>query len=254
MASHPTPRNLLLGVSYTPLGLEAAAARIAARRAGASFAYVTTPNAQHTVLYARAGGALQPLLDGAWLRLLDSRVLQILARLLWGKRLPTAPGSDLTLRLFDGLIAPTDPISVIGGSPELAARLRERWGLSALALHVPPMGFIDDPAAVAACIAFARAHPARLIFVVCGFPRSEQLCLALREAGGITGTGLCVGSALLFLAGLTRRAPPWVSKWGLEWLYRIVQEPRRLIPRLFSEQLPVLGLALRERILGPRRR
>jgi len=90
-----------------------------------------------------------------------------------------------------------------------------------------------------------RAHPARFVFVACGFPRSERLCLALRQSGGITGTGLCVGASLLFLTGLVRRAPAIWSRFGLEWMYRILQEPRRLLPRLWREQMPVLGLALR---------
>ena len=234
-----------LGVRFTPLTQAEARAVVVARPAGAEFAYVITPNAQHAVLYDRGGGDLRAIQDNAWLSLLDSRVMRLIARHLFRLDLPVATGSDLCAALFAGDIGPDDPITVIGGSDELARRLCARYGLRRLAMHIPPMGFINDAAEVARCIDFVRAHPARFVFIACGFPRSELLCVMLRQAGGITGTGLCVGASLLFLAGLVRRAPPFWGRFGLEWLYRILQEPRRLLPRLFQEQLPVLALALR---------
>ena len=234
-----------LGVRFTPLTLQAAREAVVARPAGADFAFVITPNAQHAVIYDRAGAALRPIQAHAWLSLVDSRVMSLIARRVFGLDLPVATGSDLCAALFADDISPDDPVTVIGGSDELARRLCAQYGLRHLAMHVPPMGFIDNPAEVARCIDFVRAHPARFVFVACGFPRSERLCLALRQAGGITGTGLCIGASLLFLVGLVRRAPEGWSRLGLEWLYRILQEPRRLLPRLFHEQLPVLGLAFR---------
>jgi N-acetylglucosaminyldiphosphoundecaprenol N-acetyl-beta-D-mannosaminyltransferase len=243
-----TAESWFLGVRFTLLSLSETLAALRARPDGAAFAYVTTPNAQHTVLYRRGGAGLRPLQDDAWLNLLDSRVLALLGRLLFGRRMKVTPGSDLTAALFSQAIGPDDPVTIIGGNAALADILRARFGLRRLALHVPPHGFIDDPAAVSACIAFVRAYPARLVFVACGFPRSEMLCRAMVADGGVVGTGLCVGSSLLFLAGTVRRAPLIWQRLHLEWLHRVVREPRRMVPRLFNEQLPVLALALRVRL------
>ncbi|WP_371357678.1 hypothetical protein, partial [Salmonella sp. M183] len=84
------------------------------------------------------------------------------------RNLPHAAGADVTARLFAAHLRPDDAITVIGGDDELAARLRQRYGLTKLALHQPPMGFIKDPAAVEGCIRFVLDHPARYVFFAVG--------------------------------------------------------------------------------------
>ena len=236
-----------LGVRYTLLDLAQSVAAVASRKASDPFAYVTTPNAQHTVLYNRADARILQAQDAAWLNLLDSRVLSLIGRLLFGVDMPVATGSDLTARLLRDVISPDEPVTIIGGDQGLADGLRERFGLRNLNLYGPPLGFIERRTDVERCVAFARQHPARFTFIACGFPRSEMLAHALQQSGDMTGTGLCVGASLLFLTGRVRRAPALWGRVGMEWLYRILQEPRRMLPRLLTEQLPILLLVLRAR-------
>jgi exopolysaccharide biosynthesis WecB/TagA/CpsF family protein len=245
-----------LGVRYTLMDLRQAVAAVAGRSPQAPFTYLTTPNAQHTVLYnriteGRGDGRILRAQDEAWINLLDSRVLSLLGRQFFGLRMPVATGSDLTARLLGEVIMPDEPVTVIGGDQGVAERLRQRYGLTNLHLYGPPKGFIERRTDTERCVAFARAHPARFTFIACGFPRSEILAHAMQERGDMTGIGLCVGASLLFVTGMVRRAPAAWSLLGLEWLYRILQEPRRMVPRLVSEQLPVLLLVLRAR-LSPR--
>jgi exopolysaccharide biosynthesis WecB/TagA/CpsF family protein len=162
-----------------------------------------------------------------------------------GERLPLAPGSDITCELFDRVIAADDPICVIGGTVEMVERLRSRFGLCHLAQHIPPLGFIEQPAAVEAAMAFVRDHPSRFVFLACGAPQSEALAARIASRGEASGVGLCIGASLLFVTGLVRRAPPLWRRYGLEWLYRLLQEPRRLGWRLLTGQLPLLWVALR---------
>lgn len=238
----PPPVVRYLGIDYADLDVDAAASLIAGRDPRAPFAYVVTPNAQHVVhLHRGTAGFVEPY-GHAWLRLSDSRVAVGLARLLAGVRLPSAAGSDLTVRLFTHHLHADDAITVIGGSEEMIARLRERFGLRRIHHHVPPMGFINDPAAVAACVAFIDAHPARFVFVAVGAPQSERLSQAVWKGGKATGIGLCIGSSLLFLTGLTPRAPRWMRRCGLEWLFRLALNPRRHFRRVFVESLPLVGL------------
>ena len=236
-----------LGMAYTDLDLPGALRLLAERPDGAPFAYVCTPNAVHVVNYDRAEPRYRAGIDGAWLRLCDSQVLARLMGALFGVRLGLALGSDLTRDLLDGVVRPDDPITVIGGTADLAARLHAKYGLRRLALHEPPFGFAADPAALQACVAFVQAHPARFVFLACGAPQSEVLGLAILQAGDAVGTGLCIGASLQFVTGLSTRAPDWWQRAGLEWLHRLVQEPRRMGPRLMQGQLPVLALAARYR-------
>jgi exopolysaccharide biosynthesis WecB/TagA/CpsF family protein len=162
--------------------------------------------------------------------------------------MPVATGSDLTEHLLREVVSPHETVTVIGGNQVLAEGLRARYGLTDLHLYGPPTGFIERRQDVERCIDFIRRHPSRFVFLACGFPRSEILAHTLAQRGDITGTGLCIGASLMFLTGMVRRAPRAWNRLGLEWLYRIFQEPKRLMPRLINEQLPVLLLVLRARL------
>ena len=180
----------------------------------------------------------------------DSRVLQTLLRVMFGRRIPLATGSDLSAALFQQVIGPEDPICVIGGDQALADSLRARFGLRRLVQVIPSYGFIHDPAEIARCIAFVQAHPSRFVFIACGAPQSEILAANIVAAGGSVGLGLCIGASLEFITGQKQRAPMIWQRLGMEWLFRVLQEPKRLGRRLFTLQLPLLLVVLRYRLLG----
>lgn len=112
----------------------------------------------------------------------------------------------------------------------------------------PPMGFARDPAAMAAAVAFVLDHPARFVFLAVGSPAQERLAEAIAATGRARGVGLCIGAGLAFLAGAERRAPRWMQMAGLEWLFRLVTNPRRLWRRYLCDSPAVLRLLLRERL------
>lgn len=240
--------NRLLGLDLADLTLEAAVRWIEERPPGAEFGYVVTPNADHFVRLHK-DPSLAAIYRDALLRLLDSRVV---ARAAAGLGLPAPPvvtGSDLAARLLARL-PPGERVTVVGLRAERLPALCERYHLAAPAHHDPRPGFEHDPAAMAAAIEFVRDHPARLIFLAVGSPRQERLAAAIRLAGGATGTALCIGAGLDFLAGAARRAPEWMQRSGLEWLHRLARDPRRLARRYLRDDPPILGLLLRERLHG----
>ena len=240
---------LAFGTRFSPLDTAGALAAILARPPRAPFAYVCTPNAVHVVNYERGEPRFRAGIDGAWLRLCDSRVVARLAALTAGVQLPLALGSDLTLSMVrDGAVGPEDPVTIIGGTAAMEQRLRDRFGWRNIARHDPPFGFIADPGEVARCVDFVLAHPARFVFLACGAPQSELLGLRITEGGGAVGTGLCIGASLLFATGLEARAPLVMQRAGLEWLHRLALQPRRMSQRLVRSQLPLLWLAARQRL------
>ncbi|WP_225883355.1 WecB/TagA/CpsF family glycosyltransferase [Sphingomonas aliaeris] len=117
---------IFLDMAFDRLDFEAMVAWLERRRAGDRFAYVVTPNVDHIVQIAGDPVNLRPLYDDATLRLCDSRVLAKLAKLR-GIDLPVVPGSDLVVALFDRVLAPGDRYCLIGGSDELAKRLRAKY-------------------------------------------------------------------------------------------------------------------------------
>ncbi len=223
----------LLGLDFAALDLAATLRLLAARPAAAPFAAVVTPNADHLVRLAQRPDLL-PLYRDAWLRLLDSRVVARVARGFGLPAPPVVPGSDLTAALFEQVIAPGEPVTVLGGEPAVVEAVRARYGLARVAHHNPPMGFDRDPEAIARAIGFIEDNPARFTFLAVGSPRQEVVAAALVKRGKATGLGLCIGASLLFLAGRERRAPRLVQRAGMEWAWRMAQDPRRLVRRYWD--------------------
>ena len=241
----------LLGLGFADLDVTAGAAWIAARPSGIPFGYVVTPNADHLVRISR-DPALLTIYRNAALCMLDSRVVAGLTRLLGMRVPPVAPGSDLTAHLLAHHLVPGERIAIIGLAPAWLPDLVEQTGIAPPWHHDPPMGFENDPVAFAAAIDFVRTHPARFIFLAVGSPRQERLAAALAAAGDITGTGLCIGASLEFLAGARRRAPWFMRQAGLEWLFRLAANPRRLFWRYVIESPRVIALLLRQRFAAGR--
>jgi N-acetylglucosaminyldiphosphoundecaprenol N-acetyl-beta-D-mannosaminyltransferase len=236
----------LLGLDFADLTAAGAAAAIAARPDGARFGYVVTPNADHLVRLSRDQD-LARIYRHAWLRLLDSRVVFGLASAC-GLTVPrVAPGSDLTSSLLESYIRPGERIAIVGMRPAWLPALVDRQGLAPPFHYDPPMGFDRDPVALADTVSFILAHPARFVFLAVGSPRQERLAAAVAATGRATGTGLCVGASLAFLAGAEPRAPAWMRRRGLEWAFRLARDPRRLAGRYLLDSPRVMALLLRER-------
>lgn len=243
------PRIPFLGVEITALGVADAAALIVARGPDAPFAYVVTPNAAHfTRLGELKDARFADAYAHAWLRLLDGATPRKLARLVFGLDIPQAAGSDLTSYLFEHCVKAGDTLTVIGGSEEMRRRLLERYGLAAVNLFVPSMGFIAKPDEVEACVDYVVAHPARYVFFVVGAPASEYLARMVEARGSAVGTGLCVGSSLNFVTGLVERAGDFYRRHGIEWLHRLALNPKGHARRVFVDSLPVLWMVAKARL------
>lgn len=213
------------------------------------FGYVVTPNVDHLIRYYE-DPTFRAQYRAADFILMDSRFAARLVRLLKGVRLPVCTGADLTANLLANVLQPTDRVVMIGGSDEQARQLASRYGLSNVRHHNPPMGFIDDPAAVEECLKFVEnASPFRFCFLAVGCPQQEAVAQALRARGKAKGLALCIGASLNFLTGTEKRAPLWMQQMSLEWLFRLVQNPRRLASRYLVRGPRIFGLLRRSRVV-----
>lgn len=240
-------RVRLLGLDFADLDVTEAAARIAARPAEAPFGYVVTPNADHLVRIAREP-RLRALYRGASLCLLDSRVVRRAARTLALPAPRVATGSDLTARLLRHHVLPDERITLIGLDRRHVPALVAACDIATPWHYNPPMGFERNPRELRRTVDFVLSHPARFTFFAVGSPRQERLAAAIAATGRATGTGLCVGASIEFLAGVQHRAPSWLQQAGLEWLHRLATDPARLGRRYLLDNPPIFALLLRERL------
>jgi exopolysaccharide biosynthesis WecB/TagA/CpsF family protein len=205
--------------------------QLAANFGSSEFGYVVTPNTDHLIRYYD-DAHFRALYADAQFILLDSRFLSYLFRLVRGVSLPVCAGSDLTSSLIKNVINSDDQLILIGATEQQATMLREQFKLTRLQHYNPPMGFIKDPLAVETCLQFIEHHsPARFVFIAIGSPQQEIIAQHIKQRGRTQGMGLCIGASINFLTGEERRAPRWMQRIGCEWLYRLIQDPRRLAKR-----------------------
>jgi exopolysaccharide biosynthesis WecB/TagA/CpsF family protein len=206
------------------------------------YSYVVTPNTDH-LIRLHDDTAFRELYAEAGYVLLDSRFLSHLLRLTRGLHLPVCAGSDLTEKLLSTVVAEGDRVVLIGGSDEQARQLARRYHLLQLAHHNPPMGFVRDPAALETCLSFIEANsPFRFCFLCVGAPQQEFIARQLKLRGRARGLALCAGASINFLTGSEKRAPGWMQKLGLEWLYRLLQAPHRMVRRYLVRGPRIFGL------------
>jgi exopolysaccharide biosynthesis WecB/TagA/CpsF family protein len=195
------------------------------------YGYIVTPNVDHIIRHHEDGHFRRLYAQAAYV-LLDSRFLAHTVGLVKRQVLRVCLGSDLTTAMLNSIIKPLDAMILVGGTPEQAQILKERYGLVRLRHIDPPMNFIRDPLAVETCLReIEAASPFRYCFLAIGSPQQEIIAQKLKERGSARGLALCVGAAIDFLTGIERRAPVWMQEAGLEWLYRLSRNPRRLWKR-----------------------
>ncbi len=203
-----------------------------ARNFGEShYGYVVTPNVDHLVRLQQQPRFAQAYNQASYV-LLDSRLLARLLRWRRNIEIATCPGSDLTQELFRTSVLPQDRIVLIGGSLTQARELGLRFGLERVAHFNPTMGFIERPDEVEQVLRFVESHsPFRYCLLAIGSPQQEYIAQELQVRGYARGLTLCVGASVNFLTGGEKRAPLWMQQRGLEWLYRVLQNPQRLLMR-----------------------
>jgi exopolysaccharide biosynthesis WecB/TagA/CpsF family protein len=208
-------------------------ARLAREYGHDKYGFVVTPNVDHLVRF-HDDPKFRALYDEAAYILLDSRFMSHLLTITKGMQPKVCTGSDLTARLFGQVIGADDRIVLIGGDEQQVQSLAERYGLEGMRHFNPPMGFIRDPAAVEECLAFIEANsPFRFCFLAVGSPQQEVLAQQLKARGRARGMALCIGASINFITGVEKRAPLWMQLLGAEWLFRLLQDPRRMVKRYF---------------------
>ncbi len=147
-------------------------------------------------------------------------------------------------------------IYLYGSSPEVLDKLTQRLrktmtGIDICGAESPPFRALTE-AEDAAAVDRINASGAKLIFVGLGCPKQEMFVYEHRDR--IHAVQLTVGAAFDFHAGTLAMAPAWMQQRGLEWLYRLMREPRRLWRRYFVTNSIFLGLCAKRVLFGSSRR
>jgi N-acetylglucosaminyldiphosphoundecaprenol N-acetyl-beta-D-mannosaminyltransferase len=203
--------------------------------------WIVTPNVDHLRVISERPD-LQALLSNANLMLADGMPL-IWASRLRGTPLPErVPGAGLILSLTAAAARAGASIFLLGGNPgdgEAAAGVLKRLnkGLKVGGVLCPPLGFENDPLQMTEIGNALHSAKPDIVYSCFGFPKEQLVISALRHRLP-SAWFLGLGGSLAIVSGRTRRAPRWMQGMGMEWLWRLALEPRRLFERYIVNDLP----------------
>lgn len=228
--------------------LEARVRERFARRAGFALA---TINLDH-IVKLRASDAFRTTYLAQDFVVADGYPIVWLSRLA-GRPVSLIPGSEAILPLVQIAAAQGVTVALFGSSePVLDAAAeyleREVRDLEVVCKIAPPMGF--DPAGPQAeeMLSQIAESGARLCFIALGAPKQESFAATGRRVAPEVGFA-SIGAGLDFFAGAQQRAPKWVRSIAMEWLWRMMLNPRRLAGRYAKCALALPGLVARAILL-----
>ena len=160
-------------------------------------------------------------------------------------------GPTLMLHILESAERENVPVGFYGSSPEvlqsLLARMKTRFPNLKVAYSFSPpfqeMSREDD----AEIVKRINASSVRILFIGLGCPKQEKWMAEHR--GKVNAVMLGVGAAFDFHAGVKAQPPAWMQKMGLEWLFRLITEPRRLWKRYLYHNPRFIILAIAD-LLG----
>jgi N-acetylglucosaminyldiphosphoundecaprenol N-acetyl-beta-D-mannosaminyltransferase len=243
----PAQPIALMGVAFDNLALKDAVSRIETMINSRRPHYVVTANVDF-LAQARRDAELRRILLDAPLVLCDGTPLVWLSRL-FGNRLPQrVAGADVVPELIRVAAKRRYGVFFLGTTDEINAKaiskLRLRFPDLQATHYSPPFRPLEqmNHAEISRRIRLAKPD---LLLVAFGCPKAEKwIAMHYRQLGVPVTIG--VGATIDFLAGQVRRAPAWMQQGGLEWTYRLYQEPRRLFKRYASDLAFLAGAVLRQ--------
>lgn len=234
-----------VGAGYLPidiLSLESAISWIM-RPTRDSWEIMVTPNLHHFRL-SRDSSRILKLYSQASVLVPDGWPVAWLVSRNSGQRVERVPGSDIFQRLCERPASGVK-LALVGGVAGLELdglikRLRSTgWVVTS---EPAPRIELADPEARASLVQrIAGAGTGGIVVLGVGTPRQEELAEEIAACAG-SGAILCLGMSINFGSGATRRAPRYLQILGLEWAFRLAQEPHRLARRYFEDALALLQL------------
>jgi N-acetylglucosaminyldiphosphoundecaprenol N-acetyl-beta-D-mannosaminyltransferase len=201
--------------------------------------YVVTPNVNY-IVHLQNNLRLRQAYAGASLVIADGWPLVAFSRLFKNALPERVPGSDLVPHLF-AAAKPERPLRtfLLGAKPGVAERaaelIKQKWSnVMVVGVHSPTLGFEHDARQCAQILQLVADAAPDLLIVGFGAPKQEIWLHTYQQHLSVKAA-IAGGATIDFLAGEQSRAPRWVQRICLEWLYRIGTDPRRLVLRYIRD-------------------
>lgn len=197
--------------------------------------YICVSNVHTTVMSFR-DEEYKKIQNGAAMALPDGKPLSIVSRMRGFKEAGRVPGPDLMPKIMELSLKKGYRHFFYGSSEDTLKRLKEKLlnqynGLQIAGMYAPPFRPLTEEEDRDIINKINESQP-DFIWVALGAPKQEKWMY--EHKGKVSGVMLGVGAAFDFIAGTVERAPEWMQNFCLEWLFRISQDPKRLLKRYLS--------------------
>ncbi|MCD8068124.1 MAG: WecB/TagA/CpsF family glycosyltransferase [Lachnospiraceae bacterium] len=212
--------------------------------------YVVTPNVDHIVKLEK-DEHLREIYEEAALSTTDGQTLIWISRWLKTPIVERVSGSDLFPEVCERAAQKGWRVFLLGAAEGVAARaaqnLEEKYpGLQIVGVYSPPYGFEYDEEEMEQIFQVVGKARPQILVLGLGTPKAEKFFYDHRDRFHVS-VALHVGGSIDFEAGVIPRAPRWMRRTGLEWLYRLMKEPKRLARRYLVEDMAIWGICWKYR-------
>lgn len=210
-----------------------------------SCSYVVTPNTDHIVLVEH-DAEFKEIYDNADLVLLDGKPLVWLSKWLKDEKMEKISGSDIFPRICELAAKKGYTMYLFGAGQGVAEKAAENLtikypGLKIVGTQSPSFGFEKKEKEVNDCINRIKETKPDILIVGLGAPKQEKFIYKYKDELNVP-LSLGLGATIDFEAGTKKRAPKWMQNAGLEWLYRSIQEPRRVGKRAVIDAINIVKI------------
>lgn len=201
------------------------------------------------VLKAESDEKLKMVLNRSELTFVDGMPLVWLSHLHGNSFPERVAGSDLVPSLCQRAAEREWSIFILGGAPgvpeKAAQQLKQRYPKICIkGVYSPPQGFENDEKEIENILSRVKKAAPEILIVCFGCPKQEYFVSEYYKKCGAV-LSICGGATVDFMAGNLRRCPKWMGDAGLEWLFRLIMEPRRLFKRYLFDGIYFFILAFR---------
>lgn len=212
--------------------------------------YIVTPNVDHIVKLEK-DKELKKVYENAALVLADGKPLIWISKLYKKPIKEKISGSDLFPLMCEMAANKKYSMFFLGAAEGVANKaaynLKQKYNnLNVVGTYSPPYGFEKSDKEIEKIIGMINDAKPDILIVGLGCPKQEKFIYKYKEQLNVP-VSLGLGASLDFEAGNIKRAPKWMANHGLEWFYRMIQDPKRLIKRYLLDDVKIIKLLFKYR-------
>lgn len=207
--------------------------------------YVVTPNLDHIVIL-EDDQEFAEVYSNADLVLADGKPLIWISKLLKNPIKEKISGSDFFPHMCEMCANKGFSIFILGAAEGVAEKAavnlcKKYQGLKIVGTYSPPFGFEKNENELKVIESLIRKARPDVLAVSLGSPKGEKFIYKHLKEYGVS-LGISIGATIDFEAGNVKRAPKWMADSGLEWLFRITQDPNRLVKRYWNDAIKIIPI------------